>query len=198
MDSSQSRVAPLWGLVPRTLSWSFTSLKGSWGCLSPKLVCARTWVSTRLHCTRPHTHTHWPLFPAEKPGSGRCPAVVRAGSVWTELASLSPHSHLPSGAAGQSVELRTSEPSPPSSPRNGSLGLVLALTAGGSGGGGQGGVTAGAMPTHSPFSSPPPPLCGDCCWISQSHFLNPSLSQVQGRDLGAQGGKKCSPGSLQG
>ena len=57
LDSSQSRVAPLWGLVPRTLSWSFTSLKGSRGCLSPKLVCARTWVSTRLHCTRPHTHT---------------------------------------------------------------------------------------------------------------------------------------------
>ena len=49
------------------------------------------------------------------------------------------------------------------------------------------------MPTHPLFSSPPPPLCEDCCWISQSHFLNPSLSQVQGRDLGAQGGKKMLP-----
>ena len=56
--SPLSLVAPLWGSVPRVLSWSLTGLKGSWGCLSPKLVCARTWVSTRLHCTRPHTHTH--------------------------------------------------------------------------------------------------------------------------------------------
>uniref|UniRef100_A0A8C6ALN3 Protein S100-A1 n=1 Tax=Monodon monoceros TaxID=40151 RepID=A0A8C6ALN3_MONMO len=55
--SPLSLVAPLWGSVPRVLSWSLTGLKGSWGCLSPKLVCARTWVSTRLHCTR-HTHTH--------------------------------------------------------------------------------------------------------------------------------------------
>lgn len=108
-----------------------------------------------------HTHTHWPLFPAEKPGSGRCPAVVRAGSVWTELASLSPHSHLPSGAAGQSVELRTSEPSPPSSPRNGSLGLVLALTAGGSGGGGQGGGDGwGHAHSFSLFQPTPSPLRG--------------------------------------
>ena len=48
---------PSVGFSPKTLSWSLTSLKGSRGCLSPKLVCARTWVSTRLHCTRPHTHT---------------------------------------------------------------------------------------------------------------------------------------------
>ena len=105
--SPLSLVAPLWGSVPRVLSWSLTGLKGSWGCLSPKLVCARTWVSTRLHCTRPHTHTHWPLFPAERPGSGKCPAVLRVGSVWADPASLSSRSPLPSGAAGHTEEPRT-------------------------------------------------------------------------------------------
>ena len=135
--------------------------------------------------THTHTHTHWPLFPAEKLGSGRCPAVVRAGSVWTEPASLSPHSHLPSSVDPRALPALVSQKR--------QSGLGTGTHSRRQSWRGARGVTAGAMPTHSPFSSPPPPLCEDCCWISQSHFLNPSLSQVQGRDLGAQGGKKMLP-----
>lgn len=118
---------PSVGFSPKTLSWSLTSLKGSRGCLSPKLVCARTWVSTRPHCTRPHTHTG-------RSSQQRSQGLADA-QLWSGLAQSGQNPPLcrptrisPRGAAGQTVELKTAQPSPPSSPRNGSLGWVLALT----------------------------------------------------------------------
>ena len=140
----------------------------------------------------PHTHTHWPLFPAEKPGSGRCPAVVRAGSVWTEPASLSPHSHLPSRAAGKSVELKTPQPSPPSSPRNSSLGWVLALTAGGSGGGGLGGDGWGHAHSSSLFQPTPSPLRGLLLHFPKP-FPESQSKPGPGEGLGSPGRKKMLP-----
>lgn len=112
--SPLSLVALWWDSVPRALSESFSRLKGSRGCLSPKLVCARAWVSTRLHCARPHTLA---ALPSKKPRVWQMPSC---GQGWLCLdrpgLSVAPPApslpHPPSGAA----EPRTPQPSPPGFP----------------------------------------------------------------------------------
>ena len=80
---------------------------------------------------RPPTHTLAALPSREAQG-------LANAQLWSGLAQSGQNPPL-CRPTRISPRVWTPEPSPPSSPRNGSLGLVLALTAGGSRGGGRGG-----------------------------------------------------------
>lgn len=157
----------------------------------------RLFVSKACLCRDPGLHP-----PALRPPT-RAPAALpsRDAGVWPlpscgqgRLGLDSPGLRRPppppSGAAAQSAEPRTPQalPAPVSRPQGPARDSADCPRPGRawdrhSPPWGRGRRQEGHTPTHPPLFQPPPDL------ISQSHFLNPCLSGLRGRDLEAQGEK---------